>query len=158
VIHYDRYPLARARQWIETILPAQWAETGDSELPCEPQWSFYEAIEKTGAGILLVCFDDDRPIGYVAGMVHANPNSRNTKMVTISTYYVENRKGRPVILRRMIEHAIEVGRRAGALRAIVDTEYDNSAGRIFEAMGAEPVKIGYRFDLTRTSLKEVVNA
>jgi hypothetical protein len=142
-IEYRCMPLSDAMPHILTMLPAQWGETGDSEYPCEPNWPMYAALETAGALIVLVAFDRNCAIGYLAALVHPHMNSRQVKIGTISTYYMEPGMSRALRLRSMISCAINLMRRQGVAEIVVDTEYNHSFGRVLDAMGFSARKVGY---------------
>ena len=149
MIVYSEEGLSLCRADIESLLPAQWAETGDAGIDCLPNWAMYEALEKAGALILLMARHDGRAIGYLTGTVYPHPNSTNRLVASIPTYFVEDRPGRPLLLRSLISHGINLALKRGAWKVSVKTEYNNSAGRLLEAMGMVPGSVEYVMTTTR---------
>lgn len=143
MISYSEESLLRCRPDIESLIPAQWEETGDAFIECKPDWAMYEAMEQVGALILMMVRDEGRPIGYLTGSVYRHPNSTGHRVASIPTYFVEHRPGRSLILRSMLSHGINLAMKKGAWKVNVKTEYNHSAGRILEAMGLAPSAVEY---------------
>lgn len=136
--------LASALPDIETLLPEQWQHTGEQSLPCDPNWPIYLSLEAREAGCLFMAREDKRAIGYAACFLHPHMNSRQVLVGTISTYFVEDRSMRALIMRDLLLNARDwlIGR--GARLVYVETEYGHSAGGILERMGFVRNKIGYK--------------
>ena len=143
-----------ARPAIEELMPAQWAETGDPEFQFRPNWLLYAQMEKLGSMILIVMRCDGVPIGYIGAAIHPHVNATHIMVASIPTWYVEPSAWRGVRERSLIRAMHAALRERGIRRATVDTAFGHSAGRLLEAMGGKPVKIGYSFDL----MKEKVDA
>ena len=142
--------IAYAQERLETVLPdlqemvsAQWQHTGDSDLPCEPNWPMYVALEQRGVGALFVARDNDRAIGYATALFHTHLNSKQVMVGTISTYFVEERSMRALIMRQLLLNARDWLLQRGARRVYIETDYGHSAGAILERMGFARRKIGY---------------
>lgn len=151
MITYRQVKLAETQTVIESFLVEQWAHTGDKNLKCEPNWAIYHALESAGSLLLLLAYDDARPIGYLAAMVHPHVNSVSNKVASIPTYYVEERPGRSLVMRTLIQYALQALRSKGIVQATIDTDFEHSAGRLLGKLGFRPVKIGYKMDLTLLS-------
>ena len=138
-------PWEQARPAIETLMAAQWAETGDSRFPLDPNWTVYDLMDKTRRLVIMVLREDDRPSGYAGGMVHPHMNSKRMLVATIPTWYVEPMPGRPFVEKALLQ---EVGRRLVALGAqdvTIETNADQSAAKLLEVMGGKPRKIAFGF-------------
>lgn len=144
MVTYAQECLAQAMPDLQSMLPAQWDHTGDSEIPCDPHWAVYTALDDKGVFSLFMVRDEGRPCGYAMALLHPHLNSKLTLVGTISTYFVEERPVRGLILRRLIHIAREWLLEKGAKQVFVETEYQHSAGRVLERMGFTPVKIGYK--------------
>lgn len=140
---YERARFSECRDEIEDMLRRQWPQTGDRQLACEPDWKIYERMDASGYGYLWVARRDDQIVGYVAGVMHPHINSRNVKVASIPTYFVEDGPVRAFIVKSLIEQAAKYFIDQGARQVMVDTEYRNSAGKLLELIGFEPNKIGY---------------
>ena len=138
-----RETLAQARDAIETMMVAQWVETGDSLLPLNPNWALYEQLDQFGKLLLLVVREDGRAMGYAAGFLHPHVNSRGTTVATIPTWYVERASGRVFIEKALLQEMTSRLFESGAQRVSVETNADHSAARLFEAMGFRPSKVSY---------------
>lgn len=143
MITYAEEHLSHCRPDIEGLLPVQWEETGDFFIECRPRWDIYEALENVGALLLLMAREDGRPIGYLTGSVYRHPNSTDHLMASIPTYFVESRPNRALALRSLVSHGVDLALRRGAIKVLVKTEYNHSAGRILEAMGMKPTAVEY---------------
>lgn len=138
-------PLRQALPDLKDLLPLQWKETGD--LPLDPNWKLYSVMESTGHGVLFMTRRDGEPIGYAVGFLHPNINSQQTMVGTIPTYFVEPGPLRALILRGLLWKVRDWLSQMGAKQITVETEYQHSAGRLFERMGCIPIKIGYKMPL-----------
>ena len=138
--------LGQARSCVETLLPAQYQETGDPLMPCEPNWAMYEKLEQTGAFMLIMVRDDDRAIGYCAAILHPSMNSRQMLVGTISTYFVEERDNRAFILKTMLGAVQDMLFARGAKQIKIETEYTHSAARLLERMGYQAEAVRYRIN------------
>ena len=144
MIEFWTESLKTARPDIEAMIPAQWSETGDQDIECEPSWSLYEALEKAGALIIVMARDETgKAAGYLTGTISAHPNSSRYRVVTYPTYFVMPRPNRALVLRSMLSYAVNVALKRGAWKVSVKTEYNHSAGRLLEAMGMAPSSVEY---------------
>lgn len=144
MITYTEEPLAHCKPDIEALLPAQWAETGDSAIECAPDWNMYSNLERVKALILIMARDDNgRAVGYLAGVVHRHPNSVQHQVASLATYFIEDRPGRPLLVRSLLANGVKVATQRGAWKITIDTEHDHSAARILEAMGFKPKSVKY---------------
>lgn len=139
--------LETAREAIETLLAAQWEETGDSEFVCRPNWPFYAKLEEIGAGYVMVMREDGIPIGWLAAMIHPHVNATDVKVGTVSSYYVKPRSTRAVLLKSLYRAVLRDLAVRGCWQVSIETEFGHSAGRLLELLGGRPKKIGYSFDL-----------
>lgn len=128
-----------------SMLPAQWAHTGDAEVECQPNWNLYRAMENQGAVLIVMAREESRPVGYMVAFIYPHPNAISVKIAEIRTYYVE--KGRALVLSSMIDFTLEELARRGIFRIDSYTHADHSAGRLWELKGFAPAKIGYSLKL-----------
>lgn len=142
MITYAQETLAAARADIETLIPAQWEETGD-KTEVMPNWQLYGALEATGLVILVVAREEGRAIGYFGGILHSHPNARELMVATFPTYFMEHGQHRALRLKAMFAEGIRLARARGAWKINIETEYNHSAGRILEAMGFVPSAVKY---------------
>lgn len=149
MIEYRQVRLADNQTVIESFLQEQWAETGDKDLLCKPNWAMYHALEASNSLVLIVAYNDDRPIGYLAAFVHPHINSIDHLVASIPTYYVEPRQGRAMILKTIIRRAMVSLWERGVVHINVDTEWSHSAGKLLIKLGFRPTKIGYKLRLTK---------
>lgn len=160
-IGFELVSLSAGRPSIEEMLPAQWADTGDAALDCEPNWVAYEAIERAGGLVLLVAYEQEirHPIGYLAMFLHPHPNAKSVRVGTIATYYVEQRTARAMILRAMVQYAVRLGRERGVheVRGEIEAAHQD-AGRFWQALGFTPYKVSYRMILGQETAREVQHA
>ena len=143
MITYAQETLKHAKRDVESLLPEQWAETGDIGIECEPIWPFYESLEKHNALVLVLAREDSRPIGYATGSVYPHPNSRGHLIASIPTWFVEHRPTRALIVRRLLQTSVSYCFEKGARRVSIRTHHEHSAGRLIEAMGGNPLAIEY---------------
>lgn len=144
MITYTEEPLSHCQADIESLLPEQWAETGDSEIECAPNWPMYYALEQKGVMLLLMARDDTRwPVGFLYGVITKHPNSVDHLAAVIATYFIRSRPGRALYIRSLLSHGVNLAFEKGAWKVTVKTEYNHSAGRILEAMGFAPKSIEY---------------
>lgn len=144
MIRYTEEPLSHCQADIESLLPEQWAETGEFGIDCAPNWPMYYALEQKNALLLLMARDDAGvPIGFLTGVVIVHPNSAPNLAAVISTYFIRKRSGRALYVRSLLSHGVNLALERGAWKITVKTEYNHSAGRILEAMGFAPKAIEF---------------
>lgn len=156
MITYRQVKLADTQAIVESFLRDQWAETGEPELFCKPNWGMYHALEKLDRLLLLIAYDDSLllqsvPIGYIAGFLHPHVNAIDNLVATIPTYYVMERTARALILRTLFEQMISVAQSRGAVTVNIKTSWDHPCGRLLEKMGFRPVEIGYKLKMVAES-------
>lgn len=151
MITYRQVKLADTQHIVESFLRDQWVETGEPELFCKPNWGMYHALEKIDRLVLLIAYDDELPIGYVAEFVHPHINAIDNLVATIPTYYVVVRPSRALILRTLFELAILAAHFHGAVTVNIKTSWDHPCGRLLEKMGFRPVEIGYKLKVAAES-------
>lgn len=144
MITYRQVKLADTQSTIESFLQCQWPHTGDNHLACKPNWPVYYALEKNDSLILLLAYDGDEPIGYLAAFVHPHLNSVDNFVASIPTYYVVERPARSLVLRRLFERTITLLKERKVVLIMADTVWTNSAGRLLSGMGFHEAKIGYK--------------
>lgn len=144
MITYAQERLAVALSDVCAMLPAQHAHTGDPDLPPDPQWHIYSALEQVGRAALFVARDNDRAVGYAAAFVAPALNSKHVLVGQIPTWFVEEGAWRGVIAVSLLRTAVNWLLENGARKVDIDTEYGHSAGKLLERMGFIPVKVGYR--------------
>lgn len=144
MITYTEEPLSHCQADIESLLPEQWAETGDFGIECMPNWPFYVGLERAKALLLIMARDDvGVAVGYLAGMIHPHPNSVGSVVASIPTFFIANRPGRPLFVRSLLSHGVKLALQRGAVKVTVETDYDNSVGRVLIAMGAVPKAVKF---------------
>src|SRR5205814_4977280 len=94
--------LVSALPFITEVTEAHCRFCGDPKLPPEPNWPVYEAMEKIGALLLLVAYEDERPVGYMAAFQYPHMHSRTRQIAVIPTYFVEQRPARAGIIRALL--------------------------------------------------------
>lgn len=144
MITYRQVKLADTQTVIESFLVEQWAHTGDKNLKCEPNWAMYRALEAAGSLLLLLAYDDARPIGYLAAMVHPHVNSVSSKVASIPTYYVEERSGRALVMKGLFKQAITLLKQRDVVRIMSNTNIHHSAHRLLKKLGFIPSDIVYK--------------
>ena len=138
-------PLLNAQSDIESMLPAQWAHTGDSDVECQPNWVLYRQLEQHEAAFLVIARDEGVPVGYMTAFLYPHPNAMSVKVAEIKTYYVD--KGRPIVLNSMIDFTIAELARRGAYKIKAWTHAGHSAARLWELKGFEVSEIGLTMQL-----------
>jgi hypothetical protein len=143
--------LGPARPDIESLLPGQWAHTGDSDIKCEPNWRLYHEFAERQALMVVMARDFDTPVGYLAAFIYPHPNAVSRKVASIPTYYVVNRPTRALIMSRMVDFAVEQLAERGVFKVDIETNAEHSAGRLWELKGFKVAKIGYSMQLEKPS-------
>jgi hypothetical protein len=133
---------------LSAMLPAQWAHTGDSDVPVMPNWTLYRQLEANNAAFMVIARDEGKPVGYMVALLYPHPNAVTVLVAEIKTYYVE--KGRGIVLNSMIDFTLSELARRGVYKIKAATHADHSAGRIWERKGFEISEIGYTLKLKRT--------
>jgi hypothetical protein len=139
---------------LNAMLPAQWAHTGDSDVPLQPNWPLYRALEARNALFVVLAREEGRPVGYMVAFLYPHPNAVSVPIAEIKTYYVErvadaagNIKGRAIVLNSMIDFTLAELARREAYKIKAWTHAEHSAGRIWERKGFEIAEIGYTLKL-----------
>ena len=140
-------PLLYAQPDIERMLPAQWAETGDREIECKPNWPLYRKFNENDACLVVVARQDGAAVGYLAAFIYPHPNATNEIKADIPTYYVKQGPARALILSRMVDFALERLAARGVFKVDIETSAEHSAGRLWELKGFKMAKIGYSLKL-----------
>lgn len=151
MITYRQVKLADTQAIVESFLRDQWAETGESELFCKPNWGMYHALEKIDRLVLLIAYDDGLPIGYIAAFLHPHVNSIDNLVATVPTYYVAARRSRGLILRTLFERTTAIVRSRGVIAVNIKTSWDHPCSRLLKKMGFRPVEIGYKLKVAAES-------
>lgn len=149
MIGYAVERLDSAMADLQSMLPAQWKHTGDSEVDCQPNWNFYRQMESHGAGLLVMARENGHPIGYMTAFLYPHPNAVSVKIAEIRTYYIE--KGRALVLNSMIDFTLAELASRGVFRIDSYTHAGHSAGRLWEMKGFQLAKIGYSLKLKASS-------
>ena len=134
---------------LQSMLPAQWQHTGDSEVDCAPNWNLYRRLENAGGAFLVIAREDDRPVGYMTAFVYPHPNAISVLTAEIRTYFVE--RGRVHVLNSMIDFTLGELARRGVFKINAETNSEHSAGRMWELKGFKQSKIGYSLKLKPAS-------
>ena len=142
--------LASAFADLQSMLPAQWEHTGDSEVECAPNWNLYQQLEQHGAAFLVIARDDGRPVGYMTAFLYPHPNAVTVRVAEIKTYYVE--KGRAIVLNSMADFMLAELAARGVFKIKAWTHARHPATRMWQAKGFEVSEIG--LTLFRSTLPE----
>ena len=89
MIEFGIESLMQSQADIESLLPAQWAHTGDRELECRPNWPLYHQFAEHDALMVVMARDLDEPVGYAACFIYPHPNAMGTLIAAMPTYYVK---------------------------------------------------------------------
>ena len=130
---------------LQSMLPAQWEHTGDSEVDCQPNWLFYRQMEANQAAFLVIAREDTRPVGYMTAFVYPHPNAVSVLTAEIKTYYVE--RNRVHVLNSMIDFTLAELARRGVFKIKASTHAGHSAARLWELKGFEVSEIGLSMKL-----------
>ena len=130
---------------LQSMLPAQWEHTGDSEVDLQPNWPLYRQLEAAQAAFLVIGREDGRPVGYMTAIVYPHPNAVSVRTAEIKTYYVE--RNRVHILNSMIDFTLAELARRGVFKIKASTHAGHSAGRLWELKGFTVAEIGYSLKL-----------
>lgn len=141
--------LGLVQPYIESLLPAQWAHTGDSDIECRPNWPLYRQFAERGALMVVVARDYECIVGYLAAFIYPHPNSVTELVAEIPTYFVVNRSTRALIMSRMVDFALERLADRGVYKVKIETNAQHSAGRLWELKGFELAKFGYSMKLKK---------
>jgi hypothetical protein len=125
---------------LQSMLPAQWAHTGDSEVDCAPNWPLYRQLEQAQAAFLVIARDDGRPVGYMTAFMYPHPNAVSVRVAEIKTYYIE--KGRAIVLNSMIDFMLAELAKRGVFKIKAWTHAGHPATRMWQGKGFEISEIG----------------
>lgn len=147
MIEFAVESLQRAQPDIESLLPAQWAHTGDTGIDCKPNWHLYNQFAERGALMVVVGRDLDTIVGYLAAFIYPHPNSVDQLVAEIPTYYVAPRATRGLVMARMVDYAVERLAEKGVFKVRIETNAEHSAARLWEMRGFKLDKLGYSMRL-----------
>ena len=147
MVGFSVEPLGAVRHAIEGMLPAQWGETGDSEVACNPNWKLYGEFDQHNALLLVMARKDGVPIGYLAAFIYPHPNAVQELKAEIPTYFVAKGPVRALVMDRMIDFALERLAAMGVFKIEMSTSAEHSAARLLERKGFNIHKIGYSLKL-----------
>lgn len=139
--------LDRAISDVQSLLPEQWAHTGDAGIECRPNWNFYRQMEQANALFLVMARQESEAVGYMAVFVYPHPNSITSKVASIPTYFVRAGRDRAFVLNSMVDYVLERLAGAGIFKVTAETNAEFSAGRLWELKGFKIAKIGYSMQL-----------
>ena len=134
---------------IESLLPAQWAHTGDVDIDCKPNWPLYNQFAERGALMVVVGRDLDQIVGYLAAFIYPHPNSVDRLVAEIPTYFVLNRPTRALVMARMVDYAVEKLAEKGVFKVRIETNAEHSAARLWELRGFKLDRLGYSMQLEK---------
>lgn len=149
MVDFTVEPLLYAQPAIQSLVPAQWAHTGDRDLECQPNWMLYHQFAQRDALMVIMARELGEPVGYMAVFIYPHPNAVSVRVAEIPTYYVEQRPTRALILSRMQDFAIERLIERGVYKVKIETSADYSAGKLWELKGFKLDKLGYTMQLQR---------
>lgn len=147
MVDFALEPLAMAQLDIERMLPVQWAETGDTEVACKPNWRLYQQLNEHGGAMLVVARQDGVAVGYLAAFIYPHVNAVGELKAEIPTYYVKEGPIRALVLSRMVDFTLEQLSARGVFKVDIETSAEHSAGRLWELKGFKMAKIGYSLKL-----------
>lgn len=156
MIEFAVEALTCAQPDIESLLPAQWAHTGDSDLACRPNWFLYHQFAQREALMVVMARQDGCAVGYLAAFIYPHVNSVTSLVANIPTYFVEDRPTRALVMSRMIDYALQRLVEREVYKVDIETSAEFSAGRLWELKGFKIAKIGYSLRLKRPA--EMQNA
>lgn len=149
MIEFAIEALGHAQPDIESLLPAQWAHTGDSDLTCRPNWLLYHQFASREALMVVMARQEGCAVGYLAAFIYPHVNSVTSLVASIPTYFVENRPTRALVMSRMVDYALQRLAERGVYKVDIETSAEFSAGRLWELKGFKMAKIGYSMQLKR---------
>lgn len=156
MVEFGIEALGQAKPDIESLIPAQWAHTGDSDLVVRPNWTLYNEFACRDALMVVMARQDSCAVGYLAAFVYPHVNAVGSLVANIPTYFVEDRPTRALILSRMFDYTLQRLAERGVYKVDIDTNAEHSAGRLLAAKGFNVAKIGYSLKLKRPA--EMQNA
>lgn len=130
---------------LQSMLPAQWQHTGDTEVDCQPNWNLYRQLETANGAFLVIAREDGRPVGYMVAFVYPHPNAVSVLTAEIRTYFVE--KSRVHVLNSMIDFTLAELAARGVFKIKASTHAGHPAGRLWELKGFSVSEIGYSLKL-----------
>ncbi len=136
-----------ARPGVEAVIPAHWAEFGDSALDCKPNWQIYKAFDSRGALVVVTARDEGVLVGYMIGLIYPHQSATDYSIAQVPTYFVVERPGRALILSRMVDLMLQTLASRGVYKIDAWTTSKQSAGRLWEQKGFAVDKIGYSIKL-----------
>jgi hypothetical protein len=132
---------------LQSMLPAQWEHTGDSEVECAPNWNLYRQLEQHEAAFLVIARDEGRPVGYMTALLYPHPNAMSVRVGEIKTYYVEKGRRASIVLNSMADFVLAELASRGVFKIKVSTHAGHSSARLWQAKGFEISEIGLTMKL-----------
>lgn len=144
MLTYRRETISEAGAEIVALLPQHLAFAGDPSVKYQPDLARYVDMERERIFHIMTVREDGHLIGYMFAFVRRHLNASSIMTADIATYFVEDRPNRSLVLRRLFTTMINYLERAGIRHITAETACYRSAGRLLEAMGFEPRRIGYQ--------------
>lgn len=149
MIQFAVESLATVQPDIESLLPAQWAHTGEKGVECKPNWPLYRQFAERDALLVIMARKFDDPIGYLAAFIYPHPNAMGVKIASIPTYFISDCPTRALVMSRMVDYAVEQLIERGVYKVDIETNAEHSAARLWELKGFKLSKLGYSLQLEK---------
>lgn len=130
---------------LKPLLPIHWEELAlnKDKVPLDPQYEVYLAREAKGEVLFVSLRETGKLIGYFVGFIAPGLHYRTCLTLTMDIFFVEptqrGRRGGIILFREVMREA----KRRGVQRAFFGSKLHKDAGRLFEAIGFEPVETYY---------------
>lgn len=144
MLKYQRETISQAGAEIVALLPQHLAYAGDPTMHYRPDLVRYVDMEREKILHIWTVREDGHLIGYMFAFVRRHLNASSLLTADIATYFVEDRPNRALVLRRLFTTMVNYLERAGVRHITAETSCYRSCGRLLEAMGFAPRRIGYQ--------------
>lgn len=130
---------------LKPLLPGHWAELAldKDKVPLDPMYEIYFAREERGEVLYMTLRESGKLVGYFIGFIAPGLHYRTCLTCTMDIFYVhpDHRDGKGAL--RLFRAVEREARRRGAQRWFAGSKLHKDTGRLFEALGFEPIETYY---------------
>ena len=138
-------PYAACLAELVEIYPQHWDEIAlDRDKPeaaLDPMWEVYAQRDADGQLLLVTLRDTGALVGYFLGFVAPGLHYRRCLTYHMDIFYVVKRVRGRLGGKRLVRAVIAECRRRGVKRMFAGEKLHKPSGRLFKAMGFEPVEM-----------------
>lgn len=130
---------------LKPLLPGHWEELAlnKDKVPLDPQYEVYFQREQRGELIFVTLRKDGALVGYFIAFIAPGLHYKTCLTCTMDIFYLhpDHRGGTAAL--RLFRFVMKELKRRGVNRAFFGSKMHKDSGRLFEALGFQPVETYY---------------